>query len=165
MLGERFDKHRESLCLAAPFGAAFCFRLFGSSEPVSYTHLGNIDTYFLPEDEAGALFWSMAQGADLAVIEGVMGFYDGVGGISTQASAYDVACVTDTPVVLILDCKGASLSLAAVGKGFLEFREDSHIRGVILNRISPMMADRLIPEIEKTGVKVYGLSLIHIYTG
>ena len=147
-------KNRGLQCRAFKCGPDYIDPMFHKS--VLEIEGGNIDTYFLPEDEAGALFWSMAQGADLAVIEGVMGFYDGVGGISTQASAYDVACVTDTPVVLILDCKGASLSLAAVVKGFLEFREDSHIRGVILNRISPMMADRLIPEIEKTGVKVYG---------
>ena len=97
-----------------------------------------------------------ALGVDVSVVEGVMGYYDGVGGNTTQASSYEVACAIDAPVVLIIDCKGASLSLAAVAKGFLEYKADSHIAGVILNRTSKVMAERLKPEIEALGVKVYG---------
>jgi cobyrinic acid a,c-diamide synthase len=92
----------------------------------------------------------------LSVIEGVMGYYDGVGGNTTQASTYEVACAIDAPAILILDCKGASLSLAAIVKGFLEYKNDSHIAGIILNRTSEMMAKRLAPEFEALGVKVYG---------
>ena len=64
--------------------------------------------------------------------------------------------MTGTPSVLILDCKGASVSLAAQVKGFADFVDNSNIRGVILNRLSPMLYERLKPVIEKTGIKVYG---------
>lgn len=92
----------------------------------------------------------------MAVIEGVMGYYDGVAGISTHASAYEIGKITDTPAVLVVDGKQSSLSLAALVKGFLEYRPDSGIRGVILNRTSPAMAERLRPYLEESGVRLYG---------
>ena len=92
----------------------------------------------------------------MAVIEGVMGYFDGVAGISTTASSYDIARITKTPVILIVDCKGASLSIAALIKGFLEYGQEPMIRGVILNRISQIMAKRLKPLIEELGVMVVG---------
>lgn len=117
---------------------------------------GNLDTFFLEKERVRAQFTAQAKGAGLSVIEGVMGYYDGVGGDSTWASSYEVACTVDAPVVLVLDCKGASLSLAALAKGFLEYRENSHIRGVILNRTSEPMAKRLKPAMEELGLRVYG---------
>ncbi len=117
---------------------------------------GNLDTFFLEEEQVRDQFLDQAKGAGISVIEGVMGYYDGVGGDTTQASSYQVACALDAPVVLVLDCKGASLSLAAVVKGFLEYRKNSHIKGVILNRTSSVMAKRLTPVMEELGVKVYG---------
>lgn len=92
----------------------------------------------------------------VGVIEGVMGYYDGLGGVSTAAGTYDIARLTGTPAVLVLDCRGASLSLAATVAGFLHYRADSGIKGVILNRISPALYERLVPVIEAVGVKVYG---------
>ncbi len=80
-------------------------------------------------------------------MEGVMGFYDGVAGTTTQASAYDLARVTDTPVILIVNSKGMSVSLAAYIKGFLEYKKDSRIKGVIFNQMSPM----LYPRMKKAG--------------
>ncbi|MDR0924129.1 MAG: cobyrinate a,c-diamide synthase [Hungatella sp.] len=117
---------------------------------------GNLDTFFLDKEQVREQFSDQAKGAGISVIEGVMGYYDGVGGDTTEASSYEVACALDTPVVLVLDCKGASLSLAAVVKGFLEYKENSHIKGVILNRTSSVMAERLKPAIEELGVHVYG---------
>lgn len=117
---------------------------------------GNLDTFFLNKDQVREQFIHQARGKEISVIEGVMGYYDGVGGDTTQASSYEVACTLHVPVVLIIDCKGAGLSLAAVVKGFLEYKADSHIKGVILNRISAVMAKRLRAAIEELGVKVYG---------
>jgi cobyrinic acid a,c-diamide synthase len=117
---------------------------------------GNLDTFFLDKEQVREQFSDQARGAGISVIEGVMGYYDGVGGDTTEASSYEVACALDTPVVLVLDCKGASLSLAAVVKGFLEYKENSHIKGVILNRTSSVMAERLKPVMEELGVHVYG---------
>lgn len=103
----------------------------------------NLDTFFTGKEITRYLLSRNSRGMDMAVMEGVMGYYDGVGGITTQASAYDLARITDTPAILILNCKGMSVSLGAFLKGFLEYRKDSHIEGVILNQISPMMYQRI----------------------
>mgnify|MGYP004531623123 CR=1 FL=1 len=116
----------------------------------------NLDSFFLPEEELRALFRKRAADAELSVLEGVMGYYDGIGGNSTAASTYEVAKITDTPVILVLDGKGSSLSLAAQVNGFLDYRKDSHICGVILNKTNKMVGERLRPEIEKLGVRYLG---------
>ena len=117
---------------------------------------GNLDSFFLSKEALKAQYQQKNAGFDLAVIEGVMGYYDGLGGISTQASTYEVAQAADVPVILILDGKGASLSLAAMLRGFLQYQKDSHIVGVILNRTSPMIGARLKPVLEAEGVKYLG---------
>lgn len=117
---------------------------------------GNLDSFFLSKKALKAQYQQKNAGFDLAVMEGVMGYYDGLGGISTQASTYEVAQAVDVPVILILDGKGASLSLAAMLRGFLQYQKDSHIVGVILNRTSPMIGARLKPVLEAEGVKYLG---------
>lgn len=117
---------------------------------------GNLDSFFLSKEALKAQYQQKNAGFDLAVMEGVMGYYDGLGGISTQASTYEVAQAADVPVILILDGKGASLSLAAMLRGFLLYQKDSHIVGVILNRTSPMIGARLKPVLEAEGVKYLG---------
>ena len=117
----------------------------------------NLDTFFTNEETTRYLFCKTAAEADISVMEGVMGYYDGLGGVSAQASAYDLARVTDTPTVLIVNCKGMSLSVLAYLKGYLEYRPDSRIRGVIFNQLSPM----LYPQIsklaeEELGVRSFG---------
>ncbi len=117
----------------------------------------NLDTFFTDDETTRYLLESTAEGADIALIEGAMGYYDGMGAVSDRASAYDVASVTDTPVILIVSCKGTSLSAVPVIKGFLSYRENSRIRGVILNRISPMLYPRLKQQIEaEMNVQVLG---------
>lgn len=116
----------------------------------------NLDSFFLCEEAVRALFLKETAGCDMAVIEGVMGYYDGLAGISTQASSYDIARITDTPVILVVDGKRGSLSLAALIKGFQEFRGDSRICGVILNRTGEAMAERLRPQIEALGIYLAG---------
>lgn len=78
-----------------------------------------------------------------------MGYYDGLGGVKTEGSTYDVACTLNLPAVLIVNGRGASLSVLAMIKGFLEYRRDSHICGVILNQVSPMISRRLKNLIEQ----------------
>lgn len=97
----------------------------------------NLDTFFCEEETVKYLFGKTAKDADLSVIEGVMGYYDGMKGTSTQASSYELANVTKTPVILVVNCKGMSLSVIAMIKGFLEYKKDSRIVGVILNQMSP----------------------------
>ncbi|MDO4331224.1 MAG: cobyrinate a,c-diamide synthase [Eubacteriales bacterium] len=104
---------------------------------------GNLDTFFTDEETARYLLEQKAKKADITVLEGVMGFYDGLGGQSERASTYEAARVTKTPVVLIVDAKGASVSLAALIKGMLAYRPDHNICGVLLNQVSPSYYERL----------------------
>ncbi len=117
----------------------------------------NLDTFFTDETTTRYLFGKEARHSQISVMEGVMGYYDGVAGSSTQASAYDLARVTDTPVILIVDARGMSVSITAQVKGFLEYRRDSRIAGVILNRLSPGLYPRVKEQIERElPVKVLG---------
>ena len=110
---------------------------------------GNLDSYFTDEDTLRGILTDKMEQSDLTVLEGVMGFYDGLSGISEQASTYDVARITKTPVLLVVDGKGASVSLAALIRGMKDYREDSQIAGVLLNRVSPVYYDRIRAVIEK----------------
>ena len=130
----------------------------------------NLDLYLTPEDRLKQLFVRYSAGADVAVAEGVMGFYDGVGGVTPQASALYVADVLDLPVVLVARPKGASLSLSALVNGLQTVPEsatsicgaeaatlDSHIRGLILSDCSEMLYRSLKPMLEQeTGLPVLG---------
>lgn len=118
---------------------------------------GNLDTFFCDENTVRYLLSEGSEGSDITLIEGVMGYYDGLGGISVEASAYDVARVTKTPVILIVDCKGSSVSVVAQIKGFVEYKAESYIKGVILNRISPMLYSEIKQLIEnEIGITVLG---------
>lgn len=117
----------------------------------------NLDTFMCKRTGVRQSLLSHGKNRDICVLEGVMGYYDGIAGISKEASAWDVADATDTPAILILDCKGVSVSAVAVVKGFLEYETEHHIKGVILNRISPMMYARMKQMIEEQlKVRVYG---------
>ena len=117
----------------------------------------NMVTLFTDKEITRYLLCKNAAGCEISVMEGVMGFYDGVAGTTTRASAYDLACVTDTPVILIVNSRGMSVSLAAYVKGFMEYRKDSHIEGVIFNQMSPMLYPRMKKLLEdELGVRVLG---------
>ena len=117
----------------------------------------NLDLFMLSEDVCKYLLVKNAAGSDVSVIEGVMGYYDGVGGNNTDFSSYHLSKVTKTPCVLIVNCEGASLSLAAIVKGFAEFKPDSNIRGVILNKLPKYLYKAYKEMIEKeTGIQVVG---------
>lgn len=119
----------------------------------------NLDSFFLPAEGVRKVLVDAVreEQAGIAVLEGVMGYYDGLGGTETSASSWEIAEITDTPAILVLDCKGASLSAAAMASGFLHFREKSHIAGVILNRVSSMYYERLAAAVEEaSGLPVLG---------
>lgn len=118
---------------------------------------GNLDTFFAGTDAIGHILVRDLRDAEMCVMEGVMGYYDGVGGTTTMASSYELSKVTKTPVVLIVDAKGASVTLAATIRGIMEYKKDSRIAGVILNRVSPMFYSRLKQVIEtECGIPVLG---------
>ena len=118
---------------------------------------GNLDTFFADADAIGRILARDTKDAELIVMEGVMGYYDGVGGTTTMASSYELSKVTKTPVVLIVDAKSASVTLAAIIRGIMEYKKDSRIVGVILNRVSPMFYSRIKHVIEtESGIPVLG---------
>ena len=116
----------------------------------------NLDLFFTPAETVRGLLAKHAESHSIGVIEGVMGYYDG-SGMTTKDSSYEIACVTDTPVVLVISAHGAVLSLAAAIKGFRDFRPDSRIAGVILNgctkNLFEMLRDMLAAE---TGLNILG---------
>ncbi len=116
----------------------------------------NLDLFFLGGDTARSLLYENGAAGGVSLIEGVMGYYDGIA-MTSESSAYDLARETGTPAVLVVDGRGRALSAAALVKGMADFRPDANIRGVLLNRVSPMLYPRLKAAIEgETGIPVYG---------
>lgn len=116
----------------------------------------NLDISMCGEETVKNLLAEHADGADLSVMEGVMGFYDGAGINTAFASSYHLSQLTETPVILVVNCHGAALSAAAVVKGFLTFRPN-RIKGVILNHLSSRLFPAYRQAIEEnTGTAVLG---------
>lgn len=121
------------------------------------TKAGNLDAFFVSGDPLRELLWQRSQATDMAVIEGVMGYYDGLGGILTEGSSYDIARQTETPVLFVVNCRGMSLSILPYIQGFCQFRKDNGIGGILLNQISPMIYEKVKAAIEEnTGLPVVG---------
>lgn len=118
----------------------------------------NLDSYFEAPEELRDKYSRLSKG-HLPVVEGVMGYFDGLGGSTTRASSWEVAHILDLPAVLVVDARGASVSLAALIKGFLEFERSmgSQIKAVIFNRMSPMLYPRIRELVEReTGIRAAG---------
>ncbi len=96
----------------------------------------NLDTFFTGEADTATLFCRHAPQSGVAVLEGVMGLYDGLGGVREEGSSYHLAKVTATPIILVVDGKGMGRSLLPLLSGFLQYDTGHLIRGVILNRVS-----------------------------
>lgn len=117
----------------------------------------NLDTFFTDEKTTVQLFLDERADDDFAVLEGVMGLYDGLGGIYEQGSSYHLAKVTQTPIILVVDAKGMGKSVLALIAGFLQYDTHHLIKGVLLNRMSKGYYDIIKPLIEKElSVKVVG---------
>lgn len=117
----------------------------------------NLDLFFSDAETVKYLMAKNARNSNITVIEGVMGYYDGMRMSGAEASSYDIARQTDTPVILVMPCRGAAYTLAAIIRGIAEFKSDSNIQGIILNNISEMTYKALKGIIEKeTGIRVAG---------
>ncbi|MGW7679737.1 cobyrinate a,c-diamide synthase [Kribbella sp. NPDC054772] len=118
----------------------------------------NLDPMLSGEERIGPLFAHGAAGADLAVIEGVMGLYDGALGTEGFSSTAHVAKLLQAPVVLVVDASAAGRSVGAVVQGFVAFDTEVRIAGVILNKVG---SDRHETEVRAgvapTGVPVLGV--------
>lgn len=116
----------------------------------------NLDTFLCGENNVKYLLARNSEGAQISVIEGVMGFYDGLGNDGGHSS-YAISRLTGTPVVLVVNPRGMALSIAAVIKGYMDFMPENNIRGVIINSISPALYQMYKTIIEeKAGARVYG---------
>jgi cobyrinic acid a,c-diamide synthase len=115
----------------------------------------NLDTFLCGENAVKYLYSKNSKQADISVVEGVMGFYDGMGNDGSYSS-YAMSKLTGTPVVLVVNGKGMSLSIVAMIKGYVDFMPNN-IKGVIINDIYPgtyPMYKEMIEEL--TQLKVLG---------
>ena len=117
----------------------------------------NLDLFLGDDRQVRTLFARSCRGHGAAVVEGAMGFYDGLGGVSTRAGAWELAVTLALPVLLVLPVRGAGLTLAAQLRGLRDFRPDSRIAGVMLNECSSALYRTLAPMLEReTGLPVLG---------
>ena len=117
----------------------------------------NLDLFFSAPETVRALYAQAAAGHGAAVCEGAMGFYDGLGGVSDTASAWHLADTLGLPVLLVVQPRGASLTLAAQINGLKQFRTPSHLAGILLNDCAAHLYALLAPMLEReTGLPVLG---------
>jgi cobyrinic acid a,c-diamide synthase len=118
----------------------------------------NLDAYLCGPELVGPLFAHGARGCDLAVVEGVMGMYDGAAGEGELASTAHVAKLLRAPVVLVVDASSQSRSVAALVHGFASWDPEVRVGGVILNKVASDRHEELLREaLESAGVPVLGV--------
>ena len=117
----------------------------------------NLDSFFYDENTLKYLMDKSMKNTDISIIEGAMGFYDGLSTSSFKGTSYEISKITKTPVILVVNAKGMSRSIVPMIKGFLEYVENSNIKGVILNEISKMIYKDIKDLIEEElNIKVFG---------
>jgi cobyrinic acid a,c-diamide synthase len=117
----------------------------------------NLDAYLCGAELIAPLFAHGAQGCDLAVVEGVMGLYDGAAGQGELASTAHVAKLLRAPVVLVVDASSQSRSVAALVHGFASWDPEVRVAGVILNKVASDRHEELLREaLDESGVPVLG---------
>jgi cobyrinic acid a,c-diamide synthase len=117
----------------------------------------NLDAYLCGPELIGPLFAHGARGCDVAVVEGVMGMFDGAAGEGELASTAQVAKLLRAPVVLVVDASSQSRSVAALVHGFASFDPEVRVAGVILNKVASDRHEELLREaLDQAGVPVLG---------
>jgi cobyrinic acid a,c-diamide synthase len=117
----------------------------------------NLDSWICGEEAMGPLAGRAAADADVLVVEGVMGLFDGAGGDGPDASTASVARLLDAPVVLVVDAWGIGRSAAAVVHGFASLQSDVRIAGVVFNRVGSDTHAKLLREaVAPLGIPMLG---------
>ncbi|MFF4215995.1 cobyrinate a,c-diamide synthase [Streptomyces nondiastaticus] len=117
----------------------------------------NLDAYMCGPERIAPLFLHGAAGCDVAVVEGVMGLYDGASGQGELASTAHVAKLLKAPVVLVVDASSQSRSVAALVHGFASWDPEVRVAGVILNKVGSDRHEALLREaLTESGVPVLG---------
>ena len=117
----------------------------------------NLDTFLVETGGVQATFARATRQADIAVVEGVMGLFDGSSPTSRIGSTAEVAALLQAPIVLVIDASGMAASVGALVRGFRTYDPDAWVAGVILNRLGGEGHYRyLLPALEQEGVEVLG---------
>lgn len=140
-------KKREEKVSAFKCGPDYIDPMFHRSTIGIPSH--NLDSYFCDDKTLKAVLGEYSN--EISVIEGVMGFYDG-----GKSSAYSVSEITETPVIVVIDCKGMSDSIGAVMNGFLNYRKPNNIAGFIFNRISEKIISFAKKMCKELGTEYFG---------
>ncbi len=109
----------------------------------------NLDPFFSDADTLRYLYGRGAEDSGISVIEGAMGYYDGISFEGDEGSSHSLAASLSCPVIIVLDAKGLAYTGAAVLKGLCSMRENSGIKGVIFNNITEKTYKKLSPAVKK----------------
>ena len=117
----------------------------------------NLDTWMVGREQVSVTFGRAAREVDIAIVEGVMGLFDGYGSATESGSTAEVAKLLGSPVILVLDVGKMARSAGAMALGYREFDPDLHVAGVICNRVaSEQHAAWVIQAVEAVGLPVLG---------
>ena len=117
----------------------------------------NLDTWFYDKKGIEGILARAPKETDISIMEGVMGLYDGLGGTREEGSAYHLAELTDTPIVLVIDAGHMGRTVIALLMGLLSYDRSQLIKGVILNHTGKTMYETLAPLIrEELGIEALG---------
>ncbi|WP_134684023.1 cobyrinate a,c-diamide synthase [Brevibacillus migulae] len=118
----------------------------------------NLDSWMLSHETVKEIYQRGSRGADIAIIEGVMGFYDGKEATSDKGSTAEISILTDSPVLLVLNCQSMARSAAAIVRGFQLFNPAVRIVGVFANKVGSVGHYRIVKEAveQECGIPVIG---------
>ena len=115
----------------------------------------NLDTFMASPSHARILYNRYSEGADVSIVEGMMGMYDGYD--RDRGSSAEIARVLGLPVVLVVNARSAAYSVAPLLQGFIRFRDDVRVAGVIFNQVgSPRHAAMLRQVCDDLGIVCFG---------
>lgn len=121
----------------------------------------NLDPWLMGKKGIINSFEKYTIGKDIAVIEGVMGLFDGIGGKNDFASTAHIAKILNSPIILVIDASKAARSIAAIAYGFLNFEKGLQIKGIILNKISSNRHFQFIKEAFVNRIKIPIVGVVH----
>lgn len=113
----------------------------------------NIDSFLFNDETLKYVFSKNCKKADIAICEGVMGMYDGIGRTS-KASTADVSKIIKAPIIMVVNAKGMSVSIVPIIKGFLDFDKNINVKGIILNNVKSKMQYNFLRSIIKDNINI-----------
>jgi cobyrinic acid a,c-diamide synthase len=118
----------------------------------------NLDTFMASKEHVRELFAHYGADADICIVEGMMGLFDGFD--RDKGSSAEIAATLGIPIVLVVDAKSAAYSMAPLLQGFINFRKDVHICGVIFNKVGSEKHFRMLQQVcYDLGVECFGYLL------